>query len=376
MTTALTHPNHSVLRLTAESFGFNGSEKTPAHEILGFLNSEVPVIKKGEEYPNKWGYENFARVLALFNPSGFYFDFDMTLGHTRRLYTKAEQYAVNLLLKELGVGTTYDYSTAKEVHDIFIHESVKGILPGHLRSVGLIKTELGAPLTEEELKLVSRLEIIFRDTMHMLHREFEKFPAVFETPYKKLLAENPDEQILVERIKEALRLSLTVEAFNVPLRILTNSDRERVEMLLPLMGYDTIFSPDPYSMVCFGDKHPLKENGDIDPFRLTLDEESPHGVFEVPSKSTPSYWNHIFSEDDPSRAVMFEDNPHAAHWALSDGVGLVICRNEKSLSHIQDFTELKQQFPHRLLVVSQWSDLNSDPIVKELQEMILNIVTR
>lgn len=326
---------------------------TPS-DLISYLNENIPVIKKGREEYQKWGYAEFARVLSQFEPSLFLYDFDMTLGYTRRLYSKAEQYCVNLLLKELGIDREYSYQIAKEVHDLHIHQSVDGIHPGHLRRAGLISTPPNNELTEEEKNILNRFNEISSFAILKLHEEINSFPKIFDTPYRKMFAASPDDKILVERINYAFRLVQTTDAFNMPQKILTNSKRIMPEVLIPMMGYDSILSPDLENLICFGDVHGFEDE-----------------KFTVPSKSCPEYWDFVLRNVDRASVIIFEDNPHAARWALEYGkVGLVICRNERNLVHVQDFSELKREYPNRLLVVSEWKDLESEEKLLELEQMI------
>jgi hypothetical protein len=152
----------------------------------------------------------------------------------------------------------------------------------------------------------------------------------------------PDEGIVVERVRGGTRLILSCLAADLEPRIFTNSYRDGIEYFLNHMGYSAFISPD--SAFCADDFILQGERVD---------------------KSKEEFWK-IATIDikDPSKIVVFEDNPTAARWALELGkVGFVFIRDEIQLG--QDFRGVKADFPGKVFIAHDWQHL-AEPDVEEL----------
>lgn len=305
-------------------------------DLVRTLNDEFPI----KERKGRWGFPALTQFLikGKFELAGF--DFDMTLGWTKTFYTKAEHKAVELTFKEIGENCNYTLAEAKIVYHKHIHESTPGLIPAHARASGLV----GDKLSEEEN--YRRLQILFRKfsyLMEMFDREWQENQNPNNEPYHQLFATMPDKGIIVERVRGGTRLILSCLAADLEPRIFTNSYRDRIQYFLNQMGYSALISPD--SAFC-GDDFILQ------------------GVRV--NKGKEEFWKiATIDVEDPSKIVIFEDNPTAARWALELGkVGFVFVRNEIQLD--QDFSELKAEFPRRVFVVNDWEEFAKPEVAGHL----------
>lgn len=308
-------------------------------ELLETLNRERPI----KDRKDRWGFPALTQFLIERGFELVGFDFDMTLGWTKTFYTKAEHKAIELAFKELGEKSDYSIADAKKVHHKHIHESTAGLLPAHARASGLVRDDLSQAENERRLQILSRK---FSFLMEMFDREWQENQDPNYEPYHRLFATMPDEGIVVERVRGGTRLILSCLAADLEPRIFTNSYRDRIQYFLNHMGYSALISPD--SAFC------------ADDFIL-------QGI--KVNKGKEEFWK-IATIDvrDPSKIVVFEDNPTAARWALELGkVGFVFVRNEMQLG--QDFSELKADFPGKVFVVHDWEEFAEPEVSARLLEL-------
>ena len=332
-------------------------------QILAALNAHVPILVRGEEQKDKWGYPEFAAHLSDLGIQLALFDFDMTLAWTGSFYTRLEHQALQSVFRELQAEWTpeqYSYDEAKKIHSIHIHGSMTALLPAHAIAAKLVgpnpdewteKDHLRFNHYRDEFKL--KLVQFIHYQKHRAWSDHILSESAAESLYEELnineLAARPDEGVMVERVAGSTKLLISMLACGFELKIATNSPRNTVEVLSNGMGFNTIISPD--DMTC-------------------VDDESLRIKGRKLSKVDPEYWTlQTQGYTDPRAVVGFEDNPTAAKWMLQSGhVHWVICRDEPQLH--QDFSPIIAEFPNRIFVVSDWSELLEQETIQRLKSTL------